>query len=355
RMYTHTAEGQILAVEQETGRLLWRRFFPGVHVSFTTPIYFQGKLLLPQAGLKQSRLRCLDAATGRVIWETPFTGSPSWNRQTPPQVHDGLVFYPFSSGKYTPRTWLFEHQSTFGFPEDQKPLVKAWDLNTGKEVWSLDFSQHGAGGDDAGMCLMDGTLYYSCYFGAKQPSGVTAAIEPKTGKVLWKTTRHAVHAGCTVSGKDGRLYLGGYNPVEGNINRVWCLDARDGSLVWQSDPIHRAIHVITVADDFLFTHAQYRNGYQLSKDTGAKLRELTHGYRCTRFTMAGGFLLGPNMDVYDTSRQNRLISSGPAVDVLLCVGSQVSNGRIFSTTNGSGLQLSVLCGQQAERFERPWR
>ena len=29
RMYTHTAEGQIIAVEQTTGRLLWRRYAPG--------------------------------------------------------------------------------------------------------------------------------------------------------------------------------------------------------------------------------------------------------------------------------------------------------------------------------------
>ncbi len=35
RMYTHTAEGQIFAVEQETGRLLWRRYFPDVYLSFT--------------------------------------------------------------------------------------------------------------------------------------------------------------------------------------------------------------------------------------------------------------------------------------------------------------------------------
>ena len=35
RLYTHTAEGQIFAVEQETGRLLWKRYWPGVHVSYT--------------------------------------------------------------------------------------------------------------------------------------------------------------------------------------------------------------------------------------------------------------------------------------------------------------------------------
>src|SRR5690606_5720689 len=42
RVYTHTAEGQIFAVEQESGRLLWRRYFPGVHVSFTAPLYWRG-------------------------------------------------------------------------------------------------------------------------------------------------------------------------------------------------------------------------------------------------------------------------------------------------------------------------
>ena len=44
-------------------------------------------------------------------------------------------------------------------------LLRAYDLDTGKEVWTVNFSTFGAGGDDAGVCLMDGTLYYSCYFG----------------------------------------------------------------------------------------------------------------------------------------------------------------------------------------------
>ena len=61
---------------------------------------------------------------------------------------------------------------------------------------------------------MEGVLYYSCYFGSGDPPGLTAAVLPETGKVVWVNTEHAVHAGCTVSGKDGRLYLGGYNPVE---------------------------------------------------------------------------------------------------------------------------------------------
>jgi outer membrane protein assembly factor BamB len=347
RMYTHTAEGQIFAVEQETGRLLWRRYFPGVHVSYTSPVYHKGRLLVPQAGLEACRLRCLDAATGRLLWEAPFSGSPSWNRQQPPIVHDGLVVYQFGTGRYTAKTWLFEHQSTFGFPKDHKPLLRAWELESGREVWTRDFSEFGPGGDDAGMCLLDGTLYYSCYFGGKGPLGITAAIEPKTGRILWKTTAYAVHAGCTISGEDGRLYLGGYNPVEGKVNRVWCLDARDGSLVWKSDPVSRAIHVITIGERFLFTHAQYEHGYLLDKENGKIRSTLVPGYRCTRFTLSEPYLLGPNLTLFDLTRDARPVHCGPALDVLVCVGAFASNGRIFQTTNGGGLQACLTCGSEA--------
>ena len=354
RMYTHTAEGQIFAVEQETGRQLWRRYSPGVHVSYTAPLYFDERLYVPQAGLEKSFLRCLEASTGKLLWEAPFTGSPSWNRQQPPIIHRGLIFYLFSTGKYTARNWLFEHQSTFGFPEDQKPILRAWDRETGKEVWTRDFSEFGSGGDDAGMCLLDGTLYYSCYFGNKEPPGITAAIEPTTGRHLWLTTKHAVHAGCGVSAKDGRLYLGGYNPVEGKVNRVWCLDARDGSLIWKSEPVERAIHIITIRDKTLFTHAQYSQSYLLDRDTGKILATFQKGYRCTRFTVSEPYLLGANMDIYDPSRNFSLVSTGPAVDVLLCVGAQVSNGRIFFTANGGGLQVSLAYGDEAAAFVAPY-
>ena len=72
RMYMHTAEGQIIAVEQDTGRLLWRRYWPDVYLSFTSPLYVDGKLIVPQAGIKQSRMRCLDAATGKLLVGSSF-------------------------------------------------------------------------------------------------------------------------------------------------------------------------------------------------------------------------------------------------------------------------------------------
>ena len=369
RMYTHTAEGMIFAVEQETGRLLWRRYFPGVHLSYTTPLYYRQRLLIPQAGLAACQMRCLDAATGKLLWESPFSGSPSWNRQSPPVIDKNLVIYPFSTGKYgsyapadEPMRWLFGHGKTTRFPASHSPLVRAYDLETGKEVWTRDLSQYGCGGDDAGLCLMDGRLYYSCYFGLSArlrsglpgPQGITVAIEPQTGKIDWVSTQYSVRGGATISAEKGRLYLGGYNPPPGSRQCcVWCLSAKDGSLVWQSEPVEGAIHVVSIGPRWLFVHAQYKDSYLLDKETGKICRTLAQGYKCSRFTFSGDCLLGPAMDFYELTADAdaRLLSTGPRLDPSECIGACVSNGRIFYTGHGAGLQASQLYGEEAPSID----
>jgi outer membrane protein assembly factor BamB len=384
RMYTHTAEGQIFAIEQETGRLLWRRYWPGVHVSFTAPIYYRGRLLVPQSGMKKSSMRCLDAATGKFLWESPFAGSPSWSRQAPPVIHNNLAIYSFGAGRYAAQgtekaylhkgkpvkspqdnevmSWIYSHNNPY-YPPDNKPLIRAWDMETGKVVWAKDFSEFGSGGNDSGLSLMDGTLYYSTFFGyaAKTKKGVpkakglTAAINPDTGKVLWQTSQYYVTAGCSISGKDGRLYLGGYNkPNEQTENRyVWCLDARDGSLIWQSEPVAKAVNVVTTGDKLLFIHASTgKPSYLIDKDTGKILSSFDRKYACTRFTFSEPYVIGTNMDIIDTTNDNKLVSSGPCVDARECVGAVVSNGRIFYTSQANGLQISQVYGAEAESLTK---
>ena len=377
RMYTHTSEGQIFAVEQESGRLLWRRYFPHVHLSFTSPLYYRERLLLPQAGMTQSRLRCLEAATGKLLWEAPFAGSPSWSRQGPPVVHENLAIYSFGSGRYAPQgtekafvhkgepepspdgaevmSWIYSHDNPY-YPGDNKPLVRAWNIETGRLAWERDFSEHGSGGNDSGLCLADGVLYYSTFFGYAPerrgkagPRGLTAALDPATGEVLWSTTDHYVTAGCTISIRDGRLYLGGYNrPAEGTQERhVWCLDASDGSLIWESEPVASAVNVITVGERYVFSNASGKDGHVLDRQTGKILSRFNLGYACTRFTMSEPYVLGANLDFIDLAHDNQLAATGPAIDSRECVGSVVSNGRIFYTSQASGLQVSLLYGEEA--------
>jgi outer membrane protein assembly factor BamB len=391
RMYTHTAEGQIFAVEQETGRLLWRRYWPDVHLSFTSPIYYRNgekeRLLVPQAGMKHSLMRCLDAETGELIWEAPFTGSPSWSRQGPPVIHKNLAIYSFGSGTYAAQgtekayifkgdpqpsadgtevmSWIYTHDNPY-YPKDNKPLVRAWDLETGRIVWDRDFSEAGSGGNDSGLCLMDDTLYYSTFFGyaskmkdgSPRARGLTAAMKPQTGEVIWSTTEHSVTAGCTISGKDGRLYVGGYNqPHEETQNRyVWCLDAVDGSLVWQSEPVKKSVNVVAIGDEFVFVHGSTGSpSYLIDKETGRIRSAFDMKYACTRFTVSLPYIVGCNMDLIDPRQGNKVVSSGPCVDARECIAAIVSNGRIFYTSQSNGLQVSQAYGQEASAGKFPWR
>jgi outer membrane protein assembly factor BamB len=388
RMYTHTAEGQIIAVEQDTGRLLWRRYSPDVYLSFTSPLYYRGKLLVPQAGIKQSQMRCLDAATGKMLWEAPFTGSPSWSRQFPPVVHGNLAIYASGSGQYAPQgtekpftfkgtplasadgsevmSWIYSNDNPY-YPKDNRPLLWAWDLDTGKVVWQKDFSDQGRGGNDCGICLLDGKLFYSTFFGFSasqrvrrglppENNGMTACLVPETGEVVWLTNRYFVTAKCTLTGRDGRIYIGGYNPAreETKDRFVWCLDAKDGSLIWQSSVVTSALNVVSVGEHFIFSNALRGRGNVFDRVTGKVVGGVDHNYACCRFTMSEPYILGANMDMIDLSDNSKLVSTGPAIDSRECLGAVVSNGRIFYTSQASGFVVSQTYGEDSKNLPAVW-
>jgi outer membrane protein assembly factor BamB len=387
RMYMHTAEGQIMAVEQDTGRLLWRRYWPDVYLSFTSPLYVAEKLIVPQAGIKGSRMRCLEAATGKLLWDASFTGSPSWSRQFPPVVHENVVIYASGSGEYAaqgtekpfifrgepvPRggrevmSWIYSNDNPY-YPQDHHPRVWAWDLATGKLLWEKDFSEDGRGGNDCGICLHDGRFFYSVFFGydagqrkrrglPDQNNGLTACIDPKTGEIIWMTTDYYVTSKCTLSARDGQIYIGGYNrATEGTDDRfVWCLDARDGTLIWKSDPVTSALNVVTVGERFIFSNALRGKGNVFDKQTGSVVSSIGHNYACCRFTLSEPYVLGANMDMIDLSEDGKLVSTGPAIDSRECLGAVVSNGRIFYMSQASGFVVSQTYGPASKTLPAIW-
>lgn len=387
RMYMHTAEGQIIAVEQDTGRLLWRRYWPDVYLSFTSPLYIDGKLIVPQGGIKRSMMRCLDASTGKLLWETPFTGSPGWSRQFPPVVHGNVAIYASGSGDYAAQgtekpftfrgtpierdgrevmSWIYSNDNPF-YPKNHHPRIWAWDLNTGKVVWEKDFSAYGRGGNDCGICILNDKLYYSAFFGyaasqrqrrglPAENNGMTACMDPQNGDVHWLTTDYYVTSKCTLSARDGRLFVGGFNRAkEGTNDRfVWCLDANQGSLVWKSDPVTSALNVVTVGQQYIFSNALRGKGNVFDRNTGRVLSSIGHNYACCRFTLSEPYVLGANMDMIDLSQNGKLVSTGPAIDSRECLGAVVSNGRIFYMSQASGFVVSQTYGEASKTLPAVW-
>jgi len=108
------------------------------------------------------------------------------------------------------------------------------------------------------LCLMDSTLYYRPIWLFPEIRRGLSGTRALLQQLIHRPVKHMadykiyIHGGCTISGKDGRLYLGGYNPVMQNVpafrnqhgvmvenNKkgknvytVWCLNAKDNSLIW---------------------------------------------------------------------------------------------------------------------------
>jgi len=112
--------------------------------------------------------------------------------------------------------------------------------------------------------------------------------------------------------------------------------------------------VVSVGDEYIFTNASGGDGHVLDRNTGKIVSRFNFGYACTRFAVSEPYVMGANMDLIDLSAGNKLAATGPAIDSRECVGAVVSNGRIFYTSQASGLQISQLYGEEAEQAKWPW-
>jgi outer membrane protein assembly factor BamB len=303
-------------------------------------------------------------------------------------VHGKIAIYASGSGEYaaqgtekpyvfkgTPQpkadgsevmSWIYSNDNPY-YPKDNRPLLWAWDLETGKVIWEKDFSDYGRGGNDCGICLLDGKLYYSTFFGFSasqrarrglppENNGITACLDPETGSILWLTNKYHVTAKCTLTGRDGRIYIGGYNPANETTKErfVWCLNAANGDLIWKSDPVTSALNVVTVGERFIFSNALRGRGNVFDRSTGKVVGGVDHNYACCRFTMSEPYILGANMDMIDLSSNSKLVSTGPAIDSRECLGAVVSNGRIFYASQASGFVVSQTYGEASRNLPAVW-
>ena len=263
-------------------------------------------------------------------------------------------------------SWIYSNDNPYD-PQNSHPRLWAWDLDTGSLVWEKDFTELGRGGNDCGICALDGKLYYSVFFGYAadekrrrglpvENNGLTCCINPKNGDVLWETTQYYVTAKCTLSAKDGRLFIGGNNRAqEGTDERfVWCLDASNRGLIWKSDPVTSALNAVSVGERFIFSNALRGKGNVFDRDTGKVTFSILTNYACCRFSLSEPYVLGANMDMIDLSRDGKPASTGPAIDSRECLGAVVSNGRIFYISQASSFVVSQTYGPDSKSLPPAW-
>ena len=192
--------------------------------------------------------------------------------------------------------------------------------------------------------------------GTRTPPSSRACLDPETGEILWLTTDYYVTSKCTLSSRDGRIYIGGNNRAneETKDRFVWCLDAKDGSLIWKSDAVTSALNVVSVGEQFIFSNALRGKGNIYDRKTGRVYAGIQTNYACCRFTLSEPYVLGANMDMIDLSAEGKLVSTGPAIDSRECLGAVVSNGRIFYMSQASGFVVSQTYGSASRNLPAVW-
>lgn len=341
RVFAQTVNGLLMAMDQETGRILWRNYHPGVLPANNAqnragPLYADGRLYY---AFYPGGFRCVDAATGEELWKDP-EGTRIAAMRCSGLYYDGLVFYPY---------WVRSQDNKTRFV-----LFKALDAATGREVWRKEFPELSAPNSAltpsppvSTGCIGDGVLYVTLgnSMNRDQPQkGWLLALDPRTGKEVWKNDKYFGHGHWPhVAFRDGRLYVGGA------ADPFRCLDAKTGGLVWESEGKSYWAGAVGGKGVAMRTYGSVARMYDLA--TGKPLygkdgKQVSFG-RAASTGCSPLILVNDEWGIHHSGGESRRLSVGrvdraeTAWEFQLagraCPGSAVSNGCIFTPSNGDGL------------------
>jgi len=224
------AEGSLPTSWSKTTNVVWKQEIPGS--GWSSPIIYKGRVYLTasvpveKSEAKDFTLRalCLDAGTGKPLWDTEIFQPPG---KKAPRIHNKN-----SQASPTPLTdgqRVYVHFGHLG--------TAALDLE-GKILWkSTDIKYSPVHGNGGTPILAGEALVFSCDGGDKQ---FVVALDRSTGKVLWKTDRKTTapkkFAFCTpllitVNGQEqivlpGAGIVAAYEPKSGK--EIWRVQYEDG-------------------------------------------------------------------------------------------------------------------------------
>jgi outer membrane protein assembly factor BamB len=207
-----------------TEHVAWKVEIPGR--GWSSPVLSKGRLYLTSAvadaGSTDVTLHalCLDAADGRVIWDTEVFRPDPASTAAMHRKNSPASGTPIVTGDR-----LFVHFGHMG--------TAALDL-AGKVVWrqtDLHYSPvHGNGGSPI---LVDGSLVFSCD-GDKDP--FVAALDAATGAIRWKTPRNSTSKKQFSFSTPLAIDVGGAKQIiSPGPGLVGAYDLRDGHELWRVD------------------------------------------------------------------------------------------------------------------------
>jgi outer membrane protein assembly factor BamB len=193
------ATGDLICLDFE-GNKIWARSLgvPDNHYGHSSSLLtFNRKLLIQYDQSQGSRVLALDTATGETVWQT---------------ARDDVL-----------TSWaspiLVSHNNTQQLILQANPFVKAYDPETGAELWSVE-------------CLMGEIGASPAYDGGKvfaaNQFAVLAAIDLATEQIVWEAYDDLPDASSPAAGN-------GYLFVATAYGVITCYETEQGSVLWQHE------------------------------------------------------------------------------------------------------------------------
>ncbi|WP_407282510.1 PQQ-binding-like beta-propeller repeat protein [Methanolobus sp. WCC1] len=279
-------------------------------VGDSAPVVAEGMVFVNCA---DNKLKAIDEITGEVQWSTPVDPIQygSWSS---PAYHDGMVFT--STGLNTTCVyaengtikWAFKlpgnMASCNGGPliADGKVFCNDWndmhyyclDEETGTELWNftVDHESYSYSYAQGTPAYKDGKIYLTCWDYLATPGGHIYCVDATTGEKIWDQPFDSA-CGSAALGDDGRLYATAFNfygsasvsalsmedgsviwttnigstdstpaIAYGNIyvsapNNVYCINASNGSIIWNTKGAGGWTDSVSVADGKVFAGTQF--------------------------------------------------------------------------------------------------
>jgi outer membrane protein assembly factor BamB len=188
-------KGVIVALDKMTGRTIWAATGSDELSAYSSPVLIErgGNRLL--INMIQKSVICVDADTGKLIWQEPYV-TPSDTGGVTPVYKDGCVYVTSAVEREFTRGGVM-----FELSADGTSVSEKWNDQT------LD-TGHG------GVVLVDGYLYGSTFDGI--PKGDWVCLDWDTGKVMYKDTWNGNKG--SVIYADGMLYC--YDENTGDVALV---------------------------------------------------------------------------------------------------------------------------------------
>lgn len=238
-VYEPNKDGALYAFDVETGKLVWKYQGPGTMLWPGHATVADGKIYATTGQAAQyggevgtSEFSCLDAYTGRVIWQLPFEALAP--RESVAIAYGNLYLIPgnvttavdaISGSEYATlnEVWAI---GTETIPVSDWPMWRADPVHsstapTGPSNLTLAWNFTTKGAVISSPSVADGIVYVG-----SQDKNIYA-LGAWSGKLIWKfTTMSAVESSPAVA--NGKVFTGG------DDGYVYCLGAYNGGLLWKT-------------------------------------------------------------------------------------------------------------------------